>query len=351
MPETGFARPTLPTLVEQVRADLLARLSQDEVLRRSDLEVQARVQAAALHSLYGFIDYVARQILPPTADTDVLERHAAWWGIARKPATAASGLTTLMAAEGTVIPAGTVLQRIGAGDYRSAAEAVALSGVASVEVEAAFTGTLGNLPAGARLQLVSPIAGAQGVATVVEVSGGADAETDADLLARLQDRVRQPPHGGNRHDYEAWALEVPGVTRAWVYRHRQGLGTVGIAFVMDGRVSIIPTPDEVAAVQAYIDERRPVTSEAVVFAPIPDPLNLTIRVSPDSTAVREAVEAELRDFVAREAEPGGTLHLSRLREAISSAAGEFRHELIAPLAEVVASAGHIAVPGAITWVP
>lgn len=78
MSETGFARPTLPTLIEQVRADLLARLNQDEVLRRSDLEVQARVQAAALHSLYGFIDYVARQILPPTSDADMLERHAAW---------------------------------------------------------------------------------------------------------------------------------------------------------------------------------------------------------------------------------------------------------------------------------
>lgn len=257
----------------------------------------------------------------------------------------------MTAADGTVIPAGTVLQRIGTGDYRTVTEAVALGGVASAQVEAEFTGSLGNLPSGVQLQLVSPIAGAQGAATVVATSGGADAETDADLLARLQDRVRQPPHGGNRHDYEAWTLAVPGVTRAWVYRHRQGLGTVGIAFVMDGRASIIPTPDEVAAVQSYIDERRPVTAEAVVFAPIPDPLNLTIRVTPDSTAVREAVVAEVRGFVAREAEPGGTLYLSRLREAISSAAGEFRHALVAPLADVVASAGHIVVPGTITWVP
>jgi len=351
MSDTGFARPTLPTLIEQVRADLLARLNQDEVLRRSDLEVQARVQAAALHSLYGFIDHVARQILPPTSDTDVLERHAAWWGIARKPATVASGLIAMTAAEGTVIPAGTVLQRLGSGDYRTVAEVVALGGVVSVQVEAATAGTVGNLPTGAQLQLVSPIAGAQGTAIVVEISGGADVETDGDLLARLQDRVRQPPHGGNRHDYEAWTLEVPGVTRAWVYRHRQGLGTVGITFVMDGRASIVPTADEVAAVQNHIDARRPVTAEAVVFAPIPDQLNLTIRLDPDSTTVREAVAAEVRDFVAREAEPGGTLHLSRLREAISSAAGEFRHDLIAPGTDVVASAGHIAVPGTITWVP
>jgi len=48
MAETGFTRPTLADLIEHCRADLLARLGQDEVLRRADSEVQARVQAAAL---------------------------------------------------------------------------------------------------------------------------------------------------------------------------------------------------------------------------------------------------------------------------------------------------------------
>ncbi|WP_207458662.1 baseplate J/gp47 family protein [Azospirillum sp. SYSU D00513] len=351
MADTGFERPTLADLIEQTRTDLLTRLAQDELLRRADVEVQARVQAAALHTVYGFVDYIARQILPPTSDTDVLERHAAWWDVARKPAAVASGTVTMTATAGTVIPAGTVLQRVGVGDYRTMAEVVALDAAASVPVEAVEPGVAGNLPAGAQLQLVSPIPGAQSTAVVVDISGGADIETDAALLARLQERVRQPPHGGNRRDYEAWALEVPGVTRAWVYRHRQGLGTVAVAFVMDGRASIIPTPDEVAAVQAYIDERRPVTAEVVVFAPIPDPLALSIRLTPDTTANREAVLAELRDFVAREAEPGGTLYLSRLREAISTAAGETRHELLTPASDVVAATGHIAVLGPITWVP
>ena len=45
MADTGFTRPTLPELIEQVRADLLARLGLDELLRRADGEVQARVAA------------------------------------------------------------------------------------------------------------------------------------------------------------------------------------------------------------------------------------------------------------------------------------------------------------------
>lgn len=33
-------------------------------------------------------------------------------------------------------------------------------------------------------------------------------ETDAALLARLLSRIRRPPAGGNRYDYEAWAVET-----------------------------------------------------------------------------------------------------------------------------------------------
>lgn len=349
MADTGFTRPTLPELIEQVRADLLARLGLDELLRRANGEVQARVQAAALHSLYGFIDYLARQVLPDTADTDWLERHASLWGVVRKAATAAAGTVTVSATTGVTIPAGTVLQRPGLGDYTVATDATAAGGVATVTVTAATPGQAYNLPAGARLTLVSPVAGAQSTAIVVDVSGGADIEADDALRDRLLARIQAPPHGGNAADYEAWALQVPGVTRAWVYRHHMGPGTVGLAFVCDGRADIVPTGAEVAAMAAHIDTLRPVTATVVVFAPVAAPLALTIRLNPDSAATRAAVSAELRDFLAREAVPGGTLYLSRLREAISQAAGEYRHELVAPAADVVSPAGRIATLGVITW--
>lgn len=349
MAETGFARPTLPTLVEQIRADLLARLSQDDVLRRSDLEVQARVQAAALHAVYGFVSHLARQILPDTADSDWLDRHASWWGIARKAASVASGTVTATATSGVTIPAGTVLQRAGVGDYATTAEVTAADGTATLPVEAATAGAAGNLSAGALLTLVSPIAGVQSTAVVVEIAGGAEVESDDDLRARVRDRIRLPPHGGAEHDYEAWALEVAGVTRAWVYPSLAGIGTVGVCFVADGREDIVPTPAEVEAVQAYIDARRPVTADVTVFAPVADALDLSIELDPDSTATRAAVAAELADFLTREAEPGATIHLSRLREAISIATGEYRHDLVSPAADVVSDAGHIAILGTITW--
>lgn len=35
----------------------------------------ARVQAVAIHTLYGYIDYLARNILPDLADEDWLTKH------------------------------------------------------------------------------------------------------------------------------------------------------------------------------------------------------------------------------------------------------------------------------------
>jgi len=64
MADSNFDRPTLPQLITSIRSDLLTRFADDVVLRRLDAEVYGRVQAAAVHTLYGYIDYLARNLLP-----------------------------------------------------------------------------------------------------------------------------------------------------------------------------------------------------------------------------------------------------------------------------------------------
>ncbi len=76
MADSQFARPELPQLIATIRSDLLTRFQQDVVLRRMDAEVYSRVQAAAVHTLYGYIDYLARNMLPDMCDEDWLYRHA-----------------------------------------------------------------------------------------------------------------------------------------------------------------------------------------------------------------------------------------------------------------------------------
>src|SRR6218665_2222124 len=138
--------------------------------------------------------------------------------------------------------------------------------------------------------------------------------------------MAQAPMGGTEEDYKSWALEVPGVTRVWVYAHEMGTGTVTLRFVRDADVSIIPGEGEVATVKHYVDARRPIGVKGFyVVAPTPKPVNFDIRVTPATDAVKAAVEASLRDLIGREAVPGQLLLISHIREAISTATGEADH--------------------------
>ena len=57
----------------------------------------------------------------------------------------------------------------------------------------------------------------------------------------------------------------------------------------------------------------------------------------------------MRDLIRREAEPGGVLLITHIQEAISIAAGEYDHELVAPAANVVSDIGEISTFGSMTW--
>lgn len=347
-----FVRPTLPELIDRAMADIETRLpGVDARLRRSNLSVLARVHAGAVHSLYGYLDNLAVQLFVDTAEVSFLDRYSSIWGVQRLPAAFAEGSVTITGTSGVAVPSGTQLQRSDGQTCTTTAAATITAGTALVPVSAVLGGAAGNAAAGAQLTFVTPIGGVIATATVAAggLTQGADAETDASLRARLLRRIQQAPNGGAKADYVTWALEVPGVTRAWCYPLEGGAGTVVVRFVRDNDASMIPDAAEVAAVQAHINERRPVTANVTVVAPVAVPRNFTIQLTPTSTVVQTAVQAELEDLLRREAEPGGTILISHIREAISVAAGETNHVLTSPSADVTHTTGQIAVMGTITW--
>jgi uncharacterized phage protein gp47/JayE len=347
----SFPRPDLTEIIDRVLADMSSRVVgvDGAVLRRSVLGAIGRALSGSSHELHGRLDYIARQVFPDSADAEYLDRWAAVWGVRRKPAAFASGSVTFTGTSGAVVPLGTVLQRQDGVLFATTVEATLVAGSAVVAVQAVEAGEAGNTAAGLRLSLQQPLSGVQATAVCGELSAGTDTEDDERLRARLLARIHQPPQGGADFDYDTWALEVAGVTRAWVYPKEMGAGTVTVRFVRDDDGSIIPDAAEVAAVQAHIDSRRPVTAEVFVVAPVAVPLDMTIQIAPNASAVQIAVEAEIRDVLRREAEPGGTVLISHLREAISIAAGEFDHVVVTPTGNVAHSTGQIAVPGTITW--
>lgn len=355
----AWTRPTLQTLIQRIQADINSRIDgSDAFLTRSVLTVIAWVVAAVAHGLYGHQAYTARQINPDTADSENLERHAFWRGrgMTRNAATAATGNVTFTGSDGSVIPAGTTLQRSDGVEYSTDAEGVIASGSVDVAVTASSSGQGTNASAGQTLNMVSPIAGVQSSATVASggLTGGTDIETDEQLLARLSQKVQEKPQGGADADYATWAKEVSGVTRAWVMPKWNGAGTVGVYFTRDDDASIIPDAGEVTTVQDYIDAVRPVTADVTVYAPTAVPIDMTIQLAPNDSTTQAAVESELADLLRREAnvEDGngsGTILLSHIDEAISIATGETDHNLVTPTADVTFSAGELATLGTITW--
>lgn len=347
-----FARPTLQELIDRVDAEIESRLGVGPLRPRSVLAVLARVLAGSSHLLHGHLDWIADQVFPDTAELEQLERWAAIWGIQRKAATFAQGDVDFTGTNGTDIPAGTLLQRADGRQYTTDSLATIAGGTATAAVTAVLPGAAGNAAAATPLTLASPIAGVSSSAAVAAggLAGGADQESDADLRARLLLRIQEPPQGGAAIDYARWALEVPDVDRVWVFPLQSGVGYVDLTFSVTAAAGgPIPAAPKVAEVQAYVDERRPVTAVAQVFAPALVALDPEISITPDTAAVRAAVQASLEDLLRREAVPGGTLLLSHIHEAISTAAGETDHVLVSPAADVVYAPGELGELGTITW--
>lgn len=345
-----MARPDLATIESRIQADIEARLpGTNPRLRRSLLRVLGRVMAGSAHGLYGYLDFISRQIIPDTASGEYLEHWAHIWGISRSAGAKATGTVTVTGEVGASVPIGAELQtQEGVAFLVTAGVTLGISESGQVTVQAKEVGADGNLASGTVLYFVTPQPGIDANAQSGTLSGGADLDDDEALRARLLRRIQQPPQGGSAQDYLAWALEVPGVDRAWVYPNYSGLGRVGITFTVQGD-NPIPSGGKVTEVFDYIEARRPVTAEVAVFAPVATPRNFTIAVVPNTDAVKAAVEAELRDLMSQAA-PNSTLYLTHIHEAISRAPGEINHTLTVPAADVVYGPTELPVFGSITWV-
>ena len=350
-----FKRPALARLEADLQADQQSRLpGTDPRLRRSYLGALARSLAGAIHELYGFLDWIADQRFVDSADREELLAQAAEYGIQPIPAVRATGSIEITGQDGTAIPEGTFWRSGAQVDYRSTAEAaIPAAGSVSVAVEAVEAGAAGNAVVGTLVSLVSPIAGVVSQASVdTAIAGGANEESTDSLRERLKERKQRPPRGGAAGDYVTWAKEAHvDVTRVWERPLAGGLGTVTVYIMTDDATANgIPTQAVVDAVQAYIDARRPATAAVTVAAPTAVALDIAINdLDPMTQAVQDAVEDELADLVRRESAPGGTILISHIREAISTAAGEMDHELTTPNADVTVQADEISVLGSVTY--
>ena len=323
----------------------------------SVLRVLSDAQGGLCHLTLQYIDWLALQLLPDTAETEWLDRHGAIWlvnsdgSVGRKQATFASGSATFTGVDGALVPLGTQLS--GAVGYETTADVTIGTGPTEAPVRALDPGIIGNADSGQSLGLTNILPNVDGTATVVTMTGGVDTESDADLRARILHRIQNPPMGGATADYVTWALAVPGVTRAWA-APEQGVGTMTVRFLMDDLRADDdgwPTPDDVQTVATYIDQMRPVTvKDCYVLAPIKQFVDVSIaHLMPNTVSVAGAIEASLQKMLHQLAAPGQTIYAAWISYAIMNAPGVQSFQLLTTADCVMPSLGHMAVLGTILY--
>lgn len=367
----SWTRPTLPELARRAEAELQVSTGineADAALRRNLFTPIARAVAGLAHGLHGQQEWIAKQFSPITCDMDTL--YAVFVPIflpdGAKAAEAASGPLRIFGTSGSGIDQGRLWTRADGLEYTNPTGAVMPSaGYLDITVVCTTPGEAGSTEPGGALQLVNPVVGINGAGAVQEpgITGGADAEDDDSVRARVIAVRQAGGEVGRSIDWENWAKEVPGVTRAWCAPKLAGRGTVTVFFVRDDDDSIFPDTPECATVQTHLESTGTPWGEIYAVAPINKPIDFTIRISPNTPAVRAAALSALQNVIDLEAGPvardannatalplaGVTIPLSHLSAALSAAVGEYDHALILPAGDVVCAIGELATMGAATW--
>ncbi len=191
---------------------------------------------------------------------------------------------------------------------------VGVSGTINGNINATTLGSAGNQSVSAVLTVDAvPVGGSASVTLSTATVGGSDLETNASALARIQDRLRNPPKGGTAHDYRVWlenavtvafdpvtglstgiagGVAIP-ITRAYVFPRRYGTGTVDVVITQAGSgQSRSPGSTNQTNAQAYLDSVRPITVEQAraLLANMPSANGLDIVIRPIANLVANAFQ-------------------------------------------------------------
>jgi uncharacterized phage protein gp47/JayE len=328
-----YPRPTLETIYSRIKADMEGYVTEGvPIPRRSLLGILALIFAGAIHLSYGFLVWMARQLFVDTASGEGLERWGRIYNLPRKAAQYTTGYVKFTGTASTVVASGTGLVNGEGKEYETEA-AFTIGTSASVSVVAVEPGAASNTREDT-LTLSSPDANVASVVTIVNADGtapatvgfdnGVNLETDEAWTLRLLQRSRNPLGCGNPGDYIRWALEVPGVDRAWCVPSEIWANGAGRVAVFVARIN---TEGDLASVSAsvlldvgtYIEGIRPIPALVEYFTVDEIPVYFRISVTPNNPDMRSAIDAQLRLMFNTETEPGGTILLSHMRRAIGAA--------------------------------
>lgn len=173
-------------------------------------------------------------------------------GLTRKTDVKAVGRVKIVSGQGTVLK--TDLFATENDIYFQSLEAKDVTAGDYVLVECTEGGLVGNVGTGTITVVPKTITGISQITNDEPTTGGYDAETDASLLERYFDKLRNPVNGVNTNQYIAWANSVAGVGGARCIPIWNGKNTVKVIIIGN---DYKPASDNVVKlVQDYIDPNK-----------------------------------------------------------------------------------------------
>lgn len=281
---------------------------------------------------------VIQLIFPEWSYGEFLDAHASARGMARKEATAATGDITITGVPGTVIPEGSTFSTPSQNNedpsigYLTMEQAtIPEEGSVTVDVQCAETGTVGNTGAGTIILLSSSITGITGITNQAPTSGGTEAESDEDLIARIEEHDKTMGDGyvGNVSDYRRWATSVAGVGNAAVMPASDDSGLVTIV-ITDSNGD--PASETLCTtVYNYImspgnpnSRLAPINASVSVIAPqaVAIGVKATVELEPEATteAVSAAFFTNMTEYLP-EALSDGEIKITRVAAVLSGTDG------------------------------
>lgn len=353
--------------IDQVRQEMVAdyesfiseATGQTVSLERSSVHrMELYAAAAQIFQAMQYIDRQGKQSILKYSYSDFLDNLAAFKGVTRTPATAATTTVrfTLSAERDTAtgIPQGTRVSTAGAIYFATDVYAEIPAGSTTVDVPATCTvaGTDGNgLAIGELTTIVDPIPYVASVSNTTATEGGAEIESDADLAERVflapGAYSTAGPEDGYIYHAKAYSPAVGDV----VATSDQEAGTVDIVFIMaDGST---PGEEMIEGMEGYMRSKdiRPMSDLVRIAAPeeVQYTINLTYYINRSDSAkavtIQAAVAQAVEDYKTWQRAIGRDVNPSQLTHMVMEA-GAKRVTVTAPAYTVVGKTKVSALQGA-----
>lgn len=280
---------------EAIKTAILEAITMADTREGSYTNDMVSPLAVELWKLYDSLNALIPIVYVDETSGEYIDKKAAHYGISRKPGAKAYAMMHFAGTDGTIISKGTVFLTLDGLEFETAAAVTISGGTASITASAADIGEIYNVAAGTITQQLVSISGLNSIYNDAAV-GGIDPESDASLVKRLYDYLQKPATSGNKHHYEQWALEVPGVGAAKVYPLWAGPGTVKVLIVGHDKSPVDSTV--VGACAAHIEQLRPIGAIVTVASAEGLEINVEAEILIESTTTREAVSEAFESSLA-----------------------------------------------------